>query len=658
MSKKFIDSDALDSFAKKFNEKISEDLKTKADKTEYPTILDWETDIVVDTRYKHGDIRRYGINGDGVTDVTAALQNVLNNNDNVFIPDGVYMINGAAINDVRSDNPDSGLVLHSNQKLLLSDNAILKLIPCATKNSCVLRIESGCENVEIEGGNIEGDKYEHLGTTGEAGMGIYLSGNKNVVIKNINISKCWGDGLIVNNSKNVGDYANTELKQVSENIYAYNVICNDNRRQGMTIVGVDGAVFENCKFTNTGGTNPQAGVDIEPSPYAVKHAKNIEFINCEFSGNARSGIIIAINDNNGDPTIIENIKLKNCTLVDNKESGILVTSGVKNVEVNNCYVARNEINGVDIASAVNCTVTETISEYNNEHGIYFYNTNGCTVVNSYSNYNGKQGIRINTGTNEIRLFNNVTVGNTENNIQIIESRNCIISHNTSIDSGIHGMLIHDSSEIITDSNFIKDSMEVGLYLLNVDRSKIYNNIVIGSSILTDQGLPNIICVGDNNSITENTSRIGSNTNRPSGGLSIGWYGSESTNNYVFNNDCYNSGCSFGLKDMGINTLLSTNIDLNGGIVNIHQTKEDEALNTTDKTIVGAINEIKEFTKAIDAIKLNGYSLWVGTTAELENIGEKDPNTIYFEIDNAEDSESNIDANEIITAVFGSDYIIN
>ena len=35
---------------------------------------------------------------------------------------------------------------------------------------------------------------------------------------------------------------------------------------------------------------------------------------------------------------------------------------------------------------------------------------------------------------------------------------------------------------------------------------------------------------------------------------------------------------------------------------------------------------------IDALHLNGYSLWIGTTEELEAITEKDANTLYFEID--------------------------
>ena len=41
---------------------------------------------------------------------------------------------------------------------------------------------------------------------------------------------------------------------------------------------------------------------------------------------------------------------------------------------------------------------------------------------------------------------------------------------------------------------------------------------------------------------------------------------------------------------------------------------------------------KEDIKILNNLKLNGYSLWVGTTKELEAITKKDPNTLYLEID--------------------------
>ena len=65
---------------------------------------------------------------------------------------------------------------------------------------------------------------------------------------------------------------------------------------------------------------------------------------------------------------------------------------------------------------------------------------------------------------------------------------------------------------------------------------------------------------------------------------------------------------------------------------LYQPRQDNTLNTEDKTIVGAINEIKEAIKSIDALTLNGYKIWVGTTSELNQIVERDPNTLYFEID--------------------------
>lgn len=42
--------------------------------------------------------------------------------------------------------------------------------------------------------------------------------------------------------------------------------------------------------------------------------------------------------------------------------------------------------------------------------------------------------------------------------------------------------------------------------------------------------------------------------------------------------------------------------------------------------------VDEKLEVVDALTLNGYSIWVGTTEELEAITERDPNTIYFEID--------------------------
>jgi hypothetical protein len=53
---------------------------------------------------------------------------------------------------------------------------------------------------------------------------------------------------------------------------------------------------------------------------------------------------------------------------------------------------------------------------------------------------------------------------------------------------------------------------------------------------------------------------------------------------------------------------------------------------------------------IDANTVNGYSVWIGTTAELEAIEEKDANTIYFEIDEEETYGENVVQVDIVDGV--------
>lgn len=53
---------------------------------------------------------------------------------------------------------------------------------------------------------------------------------------------------------------------------------------------------------------------------------------------------------------------------------------------------------------------------------------------------------------------------------------------------------------------------------------------------------------------------------------------------------------------------------------------------------------------MDAITLNGYSIWVGTAEELEQILERDPNTLYFEIDNDNDDQEEVETVQNISPV--------
>ena len=82
---------------------------------------------------------------------------------------------------------------------------------------------------------------------------------------------------------------------------------------------------------------------------------------------------------------------------------------------------------------------------------------------------------------------------------------------------------------------------------------------------------------------------------------------------------------------------------------------NELLTDAKDTLVHCINELqteinakadKSDLETLDAISLNGYKLWVGTSEELNNV-IKDPNTLYFEVsDDEEASEEVVQVNPV------------
>ena len=58
--------------------------------------------------------------------------------------------------------------------------------------------------------------------------------------------------------------------------------------EGTSVIGVQGLLVERATFSNTNGTAPAAGVDIEPN-LASQRLTNVTFADCRSSGNANAG---------------------------------------------------------------------------------------------------------------------------------------------------------------------------------------------------------------------------------------------------------------------------------------------------------------------------------------------------------------------------------
>jgi parallel beta-helix repeat protein len=107
---------------------------------------------------------------------------------------------------------------------------------------------------------------------------MYVAGATNATISGISCNDSGGDGLYLANSTNV---------TVEDCIF------NNNRRQGSSITGgVNHVYYLRDYFTNTSGTAPQSGIDIEPNdPSGFLLDVNID--DCYTDGNAGDGLMVS-----------------------------------------------------------------------------------------------------------------------------------------------------------------------------------------------------------------------------------------------------------------------------------------------------------------------------------------------------------------------------
>ncbi len=321
------------------------------------------------------DVAQYGADGSDNQDDTAALQKALDTNDAVTIPNGTYYIN--------VDNP---LRLQSNQTLTLSDDTVLKAMPTSSSVSSVLVVENAT-NVTITGGTIVGERSEHTGAGGEWGMGILITGGaENVMVSNLTITDCWGDGIYVGGTP------------IVRNVTIDNVIGDGNRRQGLSVTNASGVIVTNSVFKNTSGTAPAAGIDLEPNEGEL--VENVTIIGVTCTGNQGGGL-----DLMGWLGTIRAITVTDSNFANNGESGLYLNN-VSGVTVSDTIVSGNYW-GVDMPRDVTdvrferLTVREnagrgvsliTTEQSSGTSGIVF---DECIFAsNSRSAANNSDGVRI------------------------------------------------------------------------------------------------------------------------------------------------------------------------------------------------------------------------------------------------------------------------
>jgi len=314
----------------------------------------------------------YNAKGDGVTDDTAAIQNAVNaiggTGGTVSIPAGTYMVNAL-----------TSIQLANNMTLSLASGATLQAIPNGADNYTIVRV-SGVSNVNVMGGTLLGDRSAHTGTTGEQGMGLRITGNAaHIAVVGVTAKECWGDGFAIADANIVS---------------LCNVTADHNRRQGLSITGGDGIVIKNSSFTNSKGTIPEDGIDIEPN--SGETVNNVLITACTFSGNAGDGIEDGVPVAYTGQAFIYNLVIDSNTMTNNgvgtlhtgPRSGIEMSNAIGHTVTNNT-IQSNAGYGIYLRDGVTgATVKGNTIKNNQLNGILQYNSSGNTISGNTLSGNG------------------------------------------------------------------------------------------------------------------------------------------------------------------------------------------------------------------------------------------------------------------------------
>jgi len=223
---------------------------------------------------------------DGSVDYTSFVQEALDKHSKVVFPEFPVLIN------------ENGLTIRSNSKLYFPLGSKLFLNPNNKGAYEILRIHK-VKNIILYYPVIVGDRKRHSDKGGEWGMGLSIRDAENIIVQKPRIDDCWGDGIYLG-----------QISSPNRNIQIIKPFLNNNRRNGISIISVNGLKIDNAVISNTNGTSPMAGIDFEPNSNddvidSILIDKLITF------NNGFHGILFALGAQSGKVQRNINIKINN-----------------------------------------------------------------------------------------------------------------------------------------------------------------------------------------------------------------------------------------------------------------------------------------------------------------------------------------------------------
>ncbi len=249
----------------------------------------------------------FGAAGQGADDTAvfqAAFNGAASKGQTLSVPAGLY--------NVRP------LYLPANTSVVFGAGVTVQALPGFGQYDHLLNIDD-VQNVSLTGTPgqtvFRMNKTEY--TSGEYRHCLAILGASNVTVSGIQCNNSGGDGVYISGS----------VQPYSSTVKILNSGFDNNRRQGMSLVSGKDILVSNCTFTNTNGTLPSDGIDIEPNGVADV-LQNVDIESSSVTGNDGDGLAMSIVQMNV-TSVPVSIKVANLQSGRNKKSGFFAQDGAE-----------------------------------------------------------------------------------------------------------------------------------------------------------------------------------------------------------------------------------------------------------------------------------------------------------------------------------------
>jgi Secretion system C-terminal sorting domain/Right handed beta helix region len=253
------------------------------------------------------------------TKINASTFGYNTTNSTVAFRNAIQSQNDTIVVNIQTSDWKIGPVIFfnlQNKVIIFEKNVKLKAVTGVFGiDDCLLQFTQ-CNNIKLIGYQAEfvmnKPEYASLNNS-EFRHCLALNNCVNFSILGLTFRDSGGDGIYIGgetNGNNLG-YCDT--------VFIEDVQCINNYRQGMSIISVQNMILRNSSFSDTIGTLPEAGIDIEPNA-ANQRVKNLNIESCSFTNNGFSGISVGLFNLKSSSTPVS-INVKDCFFKNNCRPG-------------------------------------------------------------------------------------------------------------------------------------------------------------------------------------------------------------------------------------------------------------------------------------------------------------------------------------------------